>query len=286
MTDIVKECIEFIESNRNEELYNILKNYRDLNYSLLSKIYNSQRILYDKAIKCHNIEAFSILFEHGYDNNIYDIFTSNPTEYLNPKLLSHLLNNGFIITRKFLNVLIKSKKNEAVPLLNLIFKKIHFNNDSVLKFLLNFYRNKTPLSDSELNTIIDKEKIKPYKSNIFENESNPYDIPLFIALNEQYEAVLKILIEHGADVNAKIKINYKMIKTPLIISCEYGNNSIIECLIEHGADVNDINGVNITSLGVACEQENEQLIKYLIEHGADINGKVKMKKKTIDFIRH
>ena len=63
----------------------------------------------------------------------------------------YLLNNGFIITRKFINVLIKSHKNESIPLLNLIFKGIHFTNDSVLKFLLNFYQNKTLLSRSTKN---------------------------------------------------------------------------------------------------------------------------------------
>jgi len=195
--------------------------------------------------------------------------------------LINLLNNGFIITRKFINVLIKSHKNESIPLLNLIFKGIHFNNDSVLKFLSNYYRNKIPLSDSKLNTIIDKEKIKIYKSKIFENESNPLDTPLFIALNKQYDAVLKYLIEQGTNVNVSFTIRNEITinnYTPLGFAFEKENDFLIKILIEHGANVNENDENNemiVVPLGIACEKENEELVKYLIEHGANVNAKIK-----------
>jgi len=195
--------------------------------------------------------------------------------------LIYLINNGFIINRNFINVLIKSHKNESIPLLNLIFKGIHLNNDTVLIFLIYYYRNKIPLSHSELNTIIDKEKIKPYKSNIFENEYDPLDTPLFIALNKQYDAVLKYLIEQGVNTNVSFSISHRLryyIYSPLSLACEKENELMVKILVEHSANVNENDENNemiVVPLGIACEKENEELVKYLIEHGANVNAKIK-----------
>jgi len=88
--------------------------------------------------------------------------------------------------------------------------------------------------------------------------------------------MIDYLIEHGANINCKVKIDDNGICTPLTLACKNNSKSIIKCLLEHGADINKRDGNNMTPLGVACEQENENLVKYLLEHGANINCKVKI----------
>jgi len=69
----------------------------------------------------------------------------------------------------------------------------------------------------------------------------------------------------------KLLINYvnKWGKTPLFISCENENEAIVKYLVEHGADLKNDN-LGETLLFNACENGNEAIVKCLIEHGADL----------------
>ena len=138
-----------------------------------------------------------------------------------------------------------------------------------------------------------------------------YDMPFkFIQLNltalgylcKQYEInndLIKLLIEHGADINNGSEIctplgylydhkelNIEVIKylieigadidkgkvTPLGFLCQQKeiNFSQLKYLVELGADVNK---GDISPLGYACDHDevNIEVIKYLIDHGAEVN---------------
>jgi len=95
--------------------------------------------------------------------------------------------------------------------------------------------------------------------------------------------MIDYLIEHGANINCKVKIDDNGICTPLTLACKNNSKSIIKCLLEHGADINKRDGNNMTPLGVACEQENENLVKNLIEHGANVNKKYEIKNYSTEY---
>ena len=78
---------------------------------------------------------------------------------------------------------------------------------------------------------------------------------------------VKLLIEEGADVNARDEDG----STALIEAARYEHTEIAKLLIENGADVNAKDKDGWTALmGVAKTGETAKL---LIEHGADVNAK-------------
>ena len=60
--------------------------------------------------------------------------------------------------------------------------------------------------------------------------------------------IAKMLIEHGADVNAKTAEDW----TPLHVSCVFGFVDITKFLIENGAIVDAKGMENVTPLGIAA----------------------------------
>ena len=89
-----------------------------------------------------------------------------------------------------------------------------------------------------------------------ENGSTP------LHFDKQPEAV-KILIDAGADVNARTKKNGLWGETPLDYAAHYGESEAVKILIDAGADVN----TNIF-YGV----KKSETIKILIDTGVDFNA--------------
>lgn len=89
--------------------------------------------------------------------------------------------------------------------------------------------------------------------------------------DEQYDFA-KILIDAGADVNAKEGEG----DSPLHEACAKSNLELARLLIEKGADVNSKNGSDATPpLHEAVYPENYELVKLLVDKGANANGKTK-----------
>ncbi len=81
----------------------------------------------------------------------------------------------------------------------------------------------------------------------------------------------EILIENGADVNAKLKKDSNM--TALMVAIiQNPNPEVIKTLIKYGADVNAKDDHGMTPLlWAAAKTNSSEVVESLIENGADIN---------------
>lgn len=70
-------------------------------------------------------------------------------------------------------------------------------------------------------------------------------------LSGHYE-VVKLLIEHGADVNAR-KGTYNTVEIPLMYAVQYERFDIAKLLIDNGADVNTKDNDGKTPLMIATQ---------------------------------
>ncbi len=92
------------------------------------------------------------------------------------------------------------------------------------------------------------------------------------------EAIIELLIEKGAHVNARAKTG----KTPLFIAAMAGNKGAAKALLANGANVNARDDANNTPLHFTVRENNMAtfssiegrigLIQLLLDHGADVNA--------------
>lgn len=79
--------------------------------------------------------------------------------------------------------------------------------------------------------------------------------------------IVKLLIEHGADVNVRSSNGY----TPLIAAASEDRSEIARYLIEHGAAVDCKDASGETPLSLACSLGHFKTTEVLLEYGANTN---------------
>lgn len=89
------------------------------------------------------------------------------------------------------------------------------------------------------------------------------------------------LLAAGAEVNAASRESMKL--TPLASAMAAGHNDIARVLIDHGANVNAKGESDVTPLHTAAARGNIDAATLLLENGADINATTKDGKKPISY---
>jgi len=79
--------------------------------------------------------------------------------------------------------------------------------------------------------------------------------------------ICKLLIEHGADVNGKVKGD----GTPLLVAAKYGNVEVVSILLENGAEVDLAIDNDGNPLIMAAANNKLEVAKLLVAKGADVN---------------
>ena len=106
--------------------------------------------------------------------------------------------------------------------------------------------------------------------------------PLFAAVEKQNISIIKMLLNHGADINiedtCKCTTRMSAVLNGLNIggqSCENGvdllNLEVIKLLLQYGADVNHVDYFGSTALMCASKRNDVEIVSLLLEYGCDIN---------------
>ncbi|KAL3278379.1 hypothetical protein HHI36_013707 [Cryptolaemus montrouzieri] len=91
--------------------------------------------------------------------------------------------------------------------------------------------------------------------------------PLMEAASAGHLDIVRLLVAHGADVNAQSTTG----NTPLMYGCAGGHTEVVQFLLQHGANVEDHNENGHTPLMEAASAGHVGLAKILLMHGAGIN---------------
>jgi len=111
------------------------------------------------------------------------------------------------------------------------------------------------------NTIIVKDLIIQGKANI--NLANgDGNTPLILACQNDSINVAKLLVDHGADVNARNSIDQTSALPVTINNCNY---SLMKYLLDHQANIDIVNVRGETPLILACKINNKYMAEYLLE---------------------
>src|SRR5215831_3490856 len=82
-------------------------------------------------------------------------------------------------------------------------------------------------------------------------------------------AKVELLIEHGADVNAR---SDNLQRTPLLVAASYpGSVEVLKLLIRRGADIHAKDRTGTHALGRATSFADVSVVRFLVEHGCDPN---------------
>ena len=92
--------------------------------------------------------------------------------------------------------------------------------------------------------------------------------PLMEASSGGYIDIVKLLLEHTADVNSQSQAG----NTALIYACCGGYEDVVEVLLNHGADIEAHNENGHTPLMEAASGGHVNVAKMLLERGACINS--------------
>ena len=101
--------------------------------------------------------------------------------------------------------------------------------------------------------------------------------PLIIAAHNGHLNSVKILLEYGADIEARgtLKIESEVIEgcTPLWAAAATGHLDVVKLLIERNADADGRTSTGSTPLRAAVYAGHLGVVKCLVESGADVNAR-------------
>jgi ankyrin repeat protein len=93
-------------------------------------------------------------------------------------------------------------------------------------------------------------------------------MPLIAAVSGGHAEAVQVLINSGADVEAKDSLG----KTCIFYAVEFGYQNVLRVLIDSGAEVNVRDKWGLTLLNYAVGVNSIELVKILLSAGADVNA--------------
>ena len=93
--------------------------------------------------------------------------------------------------------------------------------------------------------------------------------PLQQAISNGHEVIVKLFLEQGAELEVKDKNG----QTPLLWASKNGHEAVVKLLLERGAELEATDRKSRTPLLWASENGRETIVKLLLEQGAEIEAR-------------
>lgn len=113
----------------------------------------------------------------------------------------------------------------------------------------------------------------PFSSGRFGTQQKEQMLKARKSVKGEWQAVAKLLIDHGADVNVK----HNDI-TPIYIAATLGDKELVDLLLDKGANINGECTCE-TPLHSAIAEKHKEVAELLVNHGANVNA-LNMSKRT------
>lgn len=101
--------------------------------------------------------------------------------------------------------------------------------------------------------------------------SDEYGGALYSACENDSPAVVQLLLEAGADIQASVTRYGKPGCTPLQVAAWWNHKDVVRVLIDHGADVNNPASIDGNALYVASKMGHIEVMQQLSDAGANIS---------------
>jgi ankyrin repeat protein len=95
---------------------------------------------------------------------------------------------------------------------------------------------------------------------------------VILNIDQSLRDVARLLLEHGADVNAQISGSDSSGRTPLHVTMEFHTVEVVRVLLEHGANVGAEDSQGRTPLHEAMRFNKAEVVRVLLEHGANVDA--------------
>jgi len=127
--------------------------------------------------------------------------------------------------------------------------------------------------------MLESGRLRPDARFFMDYPLNNFQPLLDIAIEAGQRDVIKVLLDHHADINTSEVTTPDgksiPIQGPLTVAAHNGEDDVVRLLLQEGADVNQLTGFpknNETALAVAVWSENVSTVYLLLTHGADITS--------------
>ena len=125
-------------------------------------------------------------------------------------------------------------------------------------------------------------RVQALVEQVADNDSvDFYGVPLYVASRNGYKAVVRYLVEQGADMEWNNGAGW----TPLIVASWKGHLEVVRYLLEKGAKEDKANNDGMTSLHYVARDGYLDIAKLLMVYGADLNARKNNGQLPIDVAR-
>lgn len=147
----------------------------------------------------------------------------------------------------------------------LLHAAIYRNAVKCVECTLNYKKNgAAPFAQETIN-----EQDKYNTLQLLQTPNNAGGTPLGSASQLEHFAIIKLLLQAGANVN---QYNKNGGRTSLHWAALQNNQQNLQLLLDFGADVNQADHYGVTALHHAALQDNSNAITFLLAHGAHVNA--------------